>query len=70
MVKAHGLTASLAGKCCDNADVESFFKTLKAELVHHEHDATGEEAGNRFAHTTRSSTIANESTPPWATSAP
>jgi len=31
----HGLNASIGGKgnCCDNAAVETFFKTLKAELI-------------------------------------
>jgi len=35
MLKEHGITPSMSGKgnCYDNAVVESFFKTLKAELV-------------------------------------
>ena len=46
MLDAHGMTASMSrtGNCYDNAVVESFFKTLKAELVHHEHYATHTEA--------------------------
>ena len=35
---------SRAGNCWDNAVVESFFSTLKRELVHHEVDATHDEA--------------------------
>ena len=33
--RKHGLTASMSGKgnCCDNSAVESFFTSLKAELV-------------------------------------
>ena len=35
ILKKHGLTASMSGKgnCYDNAAVESFFKSLKAEMV-------------------------------------
>jgi len=35
---------SRRGDCYDNAMVESFFKTLKAELVYHERYATREQA--------------------------
>lgn len=35
---------SRTGDCYDNAVVESFFKTLKAELVYHEHYETREQA--------------------------
>jgi putative transposase len=47
----HALTAakmvqsmSRKGNCWDNAPAESFFHTLKTELVHHRHYATREEA--------------------------
>lgn len=42
----HGMTASMSrsGNCYDNAVIESFFGTLKTELVHHEHYATREQA--------------------------
>lgn len=35
---------SLTGSCYDNAPVESFFHTLKTELVHQRRWATREEA--------------------------
>lgn len=35
---------SRAGDCYDNAAAESFFKTLKAELVYHERYETREQA--------------------------
>jgi putative transposase len=42
----HGLTPSMSrrGNCWDNACVESFFGTLKRELVYHRHYATRNEA--------------------------
>lgn len=42
----HGLTPSMSrkGNCWDNACVESFFGTLKRELVYHRHYATRHEA--------------------------
>jgi putative transposase len=46
LLEQHGLQSSMSrsGNCYDNAVMESFFKTLKAELVHHEHYATHEQA--------------------------
>lgn len=43
---AAGMTPSMSrkGNCWDNAPMESFFHTLKTELVHHRHYATREEA--------------------------
>jgi len=42
----HGLIQSMSGRgnCYDNAVTESFFKTLKTELVYNEHYRTREEA--------------------------
>ena len=42
----HGITPSMSrtGNCWDNACVESFFGTLKRELVYHRHYATRAEA--------------------------
>jgi len=46
LLAAHGITASMSapGCCYDNAVMESFFGTLKTELVHHEHYATRDRA--------------------------
>jgi putative transposase len=45
-LKAHGCKQSMSrkGDCWDNAVAESFFGTLKTELVHHERYKTREEA--------------------------
>jgi transposase InsO family protein len=42
----HGITTSMSrtGNCWDNACVESFFGTLKRELVYHRHYTTREDA--------------------------
>jgi len=42
----HGITTSMSrtGNCWDNACVESFFGTLKRELVYHRHYATRDDA--------------------------
>lgn len=46
LLTTHGITASMSrkGNCWDNACVESFFGTLKRELVYHRRYATREEA--------------------------
>jgi transposase InsO family protein len=46
LLAAHGVIASMSrrGNCWDNASVESFFGTLKRELVYHRHYATREDA--------------------------
>jgi putative transposase len=46
VMQSAGLRASMSrkGDCYDNAPMESFFHTLKTELVHHRHYATREEA--------------------------
>jgi len=46
MLKRHGITGSMSrrGNCWDNAVVESFFGTLKTELVNHERYASHAEA--------------------------
>jgi transposase InsO family protein len=38
LLRTHGITCSMSrqGNCWDNAPMESFFATLKKELVHHE----------------------------------
>ena len=46
LLNEHGITISMSrtGNCWDNACVESFFGTLKRELVYHRHYATREDA--------------------------
>jgi putative transposase len=46
LLAAHQFSVSMSrtGNCYDNAAVESFFSTLKTELVHHEHYATCDQA--------------------------
>ena len=46
LLNSNGMTCSMSGKgdCWDNAVMESFWGTLKAELVDHEHYATRDEA--------------------------
>ncbi|MGY0750033.1 DDE-type integrase/transposase/recombinase, partial [Azospirillum argentinense] len=41
-LKSHGITPSMSrkGNCWDNAPMESFFGSLKSELVHHHRYAT------------------------------
>ncbi|MGY4430771.1 transposase InsO family protein [Bradyrhizobium sp. F1.13.1] len=46
LLQSAGFRASMSRKadCYDNAPMESFFHTLKTELVHHRHYATRTEA--------------------------
>jgi putative transposase len=46
LLRSQGIRCSMSrrGDCYDNAVAESFFKTLKVELVYHEHYATREQA--------------------------
>jgi transposase InsO family protein len=46
LMQSAGLRASMSrkGDCYDNAPMESFFHTLKTELVYHRHHATRAEA--------------------------
>jgi putative transposase len=46
MLDSHGIQVSMSrsGNCYDNAAMESFFKTLKAERIYHEDYATPQEA--------------------------
>ena len=46
LLAAHGVTVSMSrnGNCWDNAGIESFFGTLKRELVYHRHYATRDDA--------------------------
>ena len=42
LLQSHGIECSMSGRgdCWDNAAMESFFATLKTELVNHEHYET------------------------------
>ena len=46
LLQSHGIDCSMSGRgdCWDNAAMESFFATLKTELVNHEHYETREQA--------------------------
>ena len=46
LLAKHGVKQSMSrrGNCYDNAVVESFFGSLKTELIHHQRYATREEA--------------------------
>jgi transposase InsO family protein len=46
MMQVAGFKASMSrkGNCYDIAPMESFFHTIKTELIHHQHYATREEA--------------------------
>jgi len=46
LLRSNGMRASMSGKgdCWDNAPMESFWGTLKTELVHHEHYVTRDQA--------------------------
>lgn len=50
LLAAHGMIGSMSrkGDCWDNAPMESFFGTLKRELVHHERFATRKTARSRI----------------------
>jgi len=52
MIIAHRLVQSMSGKgnCYDNAITESFFHTLKTEMVHWERFATRDEARRKIFH--------------------
>ena len=52
LLTQHGLACSMSGKgdCYDNAVIESFWSTLKTELIHHEHYTTHEAARMSIFH--------------------
>jgi transposase InsO family protein len=61
LLEFNGIKASMSGKgdCWDNACCESFWSTIKTELVHHETYATREQARQSIFDTSRCFTIAN-----------
>ena len=50
LLRGHGLRVSMSrkGNCYDNAPVESFFGTLKTELIHHRRYRTRAEAAREI----------------------
>ncbi|MFL6332511.1 MAG: IS3 family transposase [Pyrinomonadaceae bacterium] len=50
LLRGHDMRASMSrkGDCYDNAPVESFFGTLKTELVHHRRDRSRAEAAREI----------------------
>lgn len=64
-----GMVCSMSrkGNCWDNAPTESFFATLKKELVHRVHFATRGTAHRALFAGQRSGTIGSEGIRRWAT---
>ena len=58
------------GDCWDNAVMESFWGTLKTELVHHERYKTREQARASIFEYVEAFYNRHRPTAPWATSAP
>ena len=58
------------GQCWDNAVGESFFATIKTELLEDAVWPTHAAARARSSSTSRATTTSGAATPPWATSAP
>jgi transposase InsO family protein len=71
VIQSAGFRASMSrkGDCYDNAPMESFFHTLKTELVHHRQYATRAEAKRDILAYTKASTIEVVATPRSAISA-
>jgi transposase InsO family protein len=59
---------SRKGNCWDNAPMESFFGTLKTELVHHREYPDRDTARRDLSPISKAITIGGASTPPSATS--
>jgi transposase InsO family protein len=64
MMQSAGFRASMSRRadCYDNAPMESFFHTLKTELVHHQHYATREQARRDIFAYIEASTTAHQNT--------
>ena len=71
VIRCASFRASMSRKadCYDNAPMESFFQTLKTELVHHRHYAHGRAPDVISSPTSKGSTIERVATRPSATSA-
>lgn len=69
LLEQFGMQASMSRKanCWDNAPMESFWGTLKTELVHHRRFASREQARQEIPSTSKSSITGSESRLGWAT---
>ncbi len=69
LLDAHGIVCSMSRRanCWHNAVVESFFATLKTELIHHADYQSPAEARAAISSSLRCSTIGNVATRPSAT---
>ena len=72
LLAKHGIECSMSGpgQCWDNAPMESFFASLKKELVHDEDFQTQSEARAAFSSTSRRSTTPSGVIRRWVTSLP
>ncbi len=66
LLREHGFICSMSrkGDCWDNSPMESFFKTLKTELVYHRHYKSRSEAKLETSNTSRFFTIVSGSIQP------
>ena len=67
MLREYGIECSMSrkGNCWDNAVVESFFASLKQELVYGEQYRTREDARASCSSTSRCFTTGSDCTPRW-----
>ena len=67
LMERSGLRSSMSGKgnCFDNAPMESFWGTLKQELVHHRHYRSRQEAIRDITNISRSSITGSAARPGW-----
>jgi putative transposase len=68
ILRQHGFKVSMSGKgnCYDNAAVETFFKTIKAELIWRRSWQHGGRLRWRSSNTSTASTIRADGTQHWA----
>ena len=72
LATTHGIRLSVGrrGQCWDNAVAESFFATIKTELLHRQPCPPTRQHGKRYSSTSKAGTTPAADTPPSATSAP
>jgi len=68
ILRQHGFKVSMSGKgnCYDNAAVETFFKTIKAELIWRQSWDSRRQAEMAISNTSTGSTIRDDATQHWA----